>query len=168
MSALVQERPETVTSTWTGVVMHLHFCANASEKMQAPDSLTLIAGQGVDGDRYLRGTGTYSPKPEPGRQVTLFELETLEAIARDHGITLSPHEHRRNVTVRGVPLNHLVGRRFRLGPCLLEATRLSVPCRYLEDLLGRPVFKPMINRSGLNCRILEGGVVRIGDAVTPA
>jgi MOSC domain-containing protein YiiM len=168
MSASVQERPEIVTPGWIGVVTHLHFCANASEKMQAPDRLALIAGQGIEGDRYLRGTGTYSPKPEPGRQVTLFEIETLEAIARDHGIVLAPHEHRRNVTVRGVALNHLVGRRFRLGPCLLEATRLSVPCRYLEDLLGRPVFKPMINRSGLNCRILEGGVVRIGDAVTPA
>lgn len=168
MSASVQERPATVTPAWLGVVMHLHFCADASQPMQAPESLTLIAGKGVEGDRYLRGTGFYSPKPEPGRQVTLFEIETLEAIERDHGITLLPHEHRRNVTVRGVPLNHLVGRRFRLGPCLLEATRLSVPCRYLEDLLGRAVFKPMINRSGLNCRILEGGVVHIGDAITPA
>ncbi|HUZ65245.1 MAG TPA: MOSC domain-containing protein, partial [Acetobacteraceae bacterium] len=72
------------------------------------------------------------------------------------------------VTVRGVPLNHLVGRRFRLGPALLEATRLSVPCRYLEDITGLPVFKPLLNRSGLNCRILEGGAVRVGDAVAPA
>ena len=72
------------------------------------------------------------------------------------------------MTVRGVPLNHLVGRCFRLGAALLEAMRLSVPCRYLEDLLGKPVFKPMLNRSGLNCRILEGGMVRVGDPVRPA
>lgn len=135
--------------------------------MQAEPALTLIAGKGVEGDRYLRGTGTYSPKPEPGRQVTLIETETLEAIARDFGIALAPHEHRRNVTVVGVPLNHLVGRRFRLGPCLLRATRLSVPCRYIEDLLGKPVFKPLVHRAGLNCVILEGGMVRLGDAVEP-
>ncbi len=136
--------------------------------MRAVPSLSLLAGQGIEGDRYLLGAGTYSAKPEPGRQVTLFEAETLEAMARDHGIAFAPHEHRRNVTVRGVPLNHLVGRRFRLGPALLEAMRLSVPCRYLEDLLGKPVFKPMLNRSGLNCRILEGGIVRLGDPVRPA
>jgi MOSC domain-containing protein YiiM len=157
-----------VAPTWIGAITHLHFCAAASEPMHAADSLTLIADKGIEGDRYLLGRGTYSPKPEPGRQVTLFEIETLEAIARDHRIALAPHEHRRNVTVRGVPLNHLVGRRFRVGPVLLEATRLSVPCRYLEDLLDKPVFKPLLNRSGLNCRILEGGVVRLGDPVHPA
>lgn len=136
--------------------------------MRAAPALSLLACQGIEGDRYRLGTGTYSAKPEPGRQVTLFEAETLEAITRDHGIAFAPHEHRRNVTVRGVPLNHLVGRCFRLGPALLEAMRLSVPCRYLEDLLGKPVFKPMLNRSGLNCRILEGGMVRVGDPVRPA
>lgn len=136
--------------------------------MQAEAALTLIAGQGVQGDRYLRGTGTYSPKPEPGRQITLIEAETLEAIARDFGIDLAPHEHRRNVTVAGVPLNHLVGRRFRLGSCLLQATRLSVPCRYIEDLLGKSVFKPLVHRAGLNCVILQGGTVRLGDPVEPA
>jgi MOSC domain-containing protein YiiM len=153
---------------WQGVVLHLHLCAAASEPMQEAPALTLRPGRGIEGDRYLLGTGTYSPKPEPGRQITLFEIETLEALRRDHGLTLAPHEHRRNVTVAGVPLNHLVGRRFRLGPALLEATRLSVPCRYIEDLLGKPVFKPLINRSGLNCRILEGGMLSPGAAVTPA
>jgi MOSC domain-containing protein YiiM len=161
-------QPRRVATGWAGVVEHLHLCAAASEPMQAAQVLRLVAGEGVEGDRYLFGTGTYSPKPEPGRQVTLFEAETLEAIARDHGIAFAPHEHRRNITVRGVPLNHLVGRRFRLGPALLEAMRLSVPCLYLEDLLGKPVFKPMLNRSGLNCRILDGGTVRVGDPVRPA
>jgi MOSC domain-containing protein YiiM len=157
-----------VQPTWRGLIAHLHRCASASAPMEACESLTLIAGEGVSGDRYRLGTGTYSSKPEPGRQITLFELESLEAIARDFLIALAAHEHRRNVTVQGVPLNHLVGRRFRLGPALLEATRLSVPCRYIEDLLGKPVFKPMVHRSGLNCIILEGGVVRIGDPVRPA
>lgn len=153
---------------WVGVVAHLHLCAAAADPMQPREGLHLVAGRGVEGDRYFLGTGTYSPRPEPGRQVTLFEIETLEAIRRDAKLDLAPHEHRRNVTVRGVPLNHLVGRRFRLGPALLEGTRLSVPCRYLEDLLGRAVFKPMLHRAGLNCRILRGGTVRKGDAVRPA
>jgi len=132
--------------------------------------LTLVAGRGVEGDRYMIGNeaGFYSHKPEEGRQVTLFEIETLEALARDKKITMLPEEHRRNVTVEGVPLNHLVGRRFWLGETLLEATRLSTPCRHIEEILGKAVCDPMINRAGLNCRFLQGGVVRLGDAVLPA
>jgi MOSC domain-containing protein YiiM len=65
-------------------------------------------------------------------------------------------------------LNHLVGRRFRLGDTVLEATRLSTPCRHIEEILGRAVFDPLINRSGLNCKIVVGGIVRVGDAVRAA
>lgn len=37
---------------------------------------------------------------------------------------------------------------------------MNVPCLYLETLLGKKVFKPLINRSGLNCRIVLGGTIR--------
>lgn len=135
--------------------------------MCACDSLVLIAGIGVEGDRYAQGTGFYSDKPEPGRQVTLFEEETLEALRRDHGIEFLPTDHRRNITTRAVPLNHLVGSRFRVGEAILEATRLSVPCKHVEEVTGKPVFNALLNRSGLNARILQGGVVRVGDPVVP-
>jgi MOSC domain-containing protein YiiM len=159
-----------VTPTWLGAVAHLHITARAFLPMRMQEAITLVAGRGIEGDRYMLGIeeGFYSAKPEEGRQVTLFEEEALECIRRDHGIELLPEEHRRNVTTRGVPLTHLVGRRFRLGPCLLEATRLSIPCRHIVEILEKPVFDPMINRSGLNCRILEGGVVRLGDVISPA
>jgi MOSC domain-containing protein YiiM len=157
------------TPTWTGLVEHLHITARAFLPMRAQDSIALVAGRGIEGDRYMLGIeqGFYSEKPEEGRQVTLFEAEVLEAIQRDYGVELLPEEHRRNVTTRGVPLNWLVGRRFRIGPCLMEATRLSVPCRHIEEILDKQVFDPMVHRSGLNCRILEGGSVRVGDAVRP-
>jgi MOSC domain-containing protein YiiM len=156
--------------SWTGVVRYLHIAPRAFLPMKSFPQLSLVAGKGIDGDRYRIGkeTGFYSEKPEEGRQITLFEIETLEALARDSKITLLPEEHRRNVTVQGVPLNHLVGRKFWLGEALLEATRLSVPCRHIEEITGKSIFDPLINRSGLNCRILQGGVVRVGDPVRPA
>lgn len=155
--------------TWNGVVTHLHITARAFLPMRAQESIELVAGKGIVGDRYMIGTeqGFYSEKPEEGRQVTLFESEALDAILRDYGIELLPEEHRRNVTTSGVPLNWLVGKRFRIGPCLVEATRLSVPCRHIEQILDKPVFDPMVHRSGLNCRILVGGTVRVGDAIRP-
>ena len=160
----------SVTPTWLGVVAHLHITARAFLPMRAMEAIDLVARRGIAGDRYMLGIeeGFYSTKPEDGRQVTLFEAEALDAIRRDYGIELLPEEHRRNVTTRGVALNHLVGQRFRLGDCLLEATRLSIPCRHIEEILEKPVFDPMVHRSGLNCRILEGGTVRLGDPIRPA
>src|SRR5271165_4960443 len=82
--------------------------------------------RGDEGDRYNLALeiGFYSHKREDGRQITLFEIETLWALRRDHDIELGAEEHRRNVTVEGTPLPHLVGRRFWLGETLLEGTRL--------------------------------------------
>ena len=153
---------------FTGVLLAIHIAPAASAPMLGLDAARLVAGMGIEGDRYATGLGTYSHKPHPDRQVTLIEMETLDALARDHGIDLPPHETRRNLTVAGVPLNHLVGREFRVGEVVLLGGRLNVPCQYLEDLLGKAVFKPLINRSGLNCRIVQGGVVRPGDRIVPA
>jgi len=159
--------PGAVVPAWTGVVRHLHVTARDFLPMRAMPELRLVEGRGIEGDRYMIGReqGFYSHKPEEGRQVTLFEWETLVALKRDANIELGPGEHRRNVTVEGVPLTHLVGRQFWLGETLLEATRLSIPCRHIEDITGKAIFDPLINRSGLNCKILKGGTVRVGDAV---
>ena len=162
--------PPALPLAWRGVVRHLHLTPRAFLPMRSKPELHLVAGRGIEGDRYMIGReeGFYSHKPEEGRQVTLFEWETLVALKRDANIELGPEEHRRNVTVEGVPLNHLVGRKFWLGETLLEATRLSIPCRHIEEITGKAIFDPLINRSGLNCRILPGGVVRLGDSVRNA
>jgi MOSC domain-containing protein YiiM len=162
--------PGAVVPAWTGVVRYLHITPRAFLPMRAMPELRLIEGKGIEGDRYMIGReeGFYSHKPEQGRQVTLFEFETLVALKRDANIELGPEEHRRNITTQGVPLTHLVGRQFWLGETLLEATRLSIPCRHIEQITGKAIFDPLINRSGLNCRILKGGTVRVGDAVRNA
>ncbi len=141
---------------WQGTLLHIHTCPEARAPMQGQAMARLIAGIGIEGDRYALATGTYSPFPDI-REVTLIEEEALEALARDHQTMLAPHEHRRNLTTRGVPLNHLVGRRFRLGGALLEGGRLNTPCRYLDMITGKSVCDLLTHRSGLNARILEVG-----------
>jgi len=153
--------------SWKGELLHIHIAARGSEPMRALAEARLVPGVGIEGDRYATRTGTYSDRHNVDREVTLIEFETLEALARDHGIELPPHEHRRNLTIRGVPLNHLVGHSFKVGECVLHGERLNVPCLYLEDLLGKKVFKPLVNRSGLNCRIEKGGTIRPGAAIEP-
>ena len=156
-----------MTLTWQGLLVAIHVTDAPSLPMRSLTRATLVAGKGIPGDRYAERTGTYSARHHIDRQVTLIEEEALDALARDHGVSLAPHEHRRNLTTRGVPLNHLVGRYFRIGECVLYGGRLNVPCRYLEELLGKKVFKPLINRSGLNARVIAGGTLRPGDAIAP-
>jgi len=151
------------STTQSGVVVALHICPRSFLPMKSQSSLSLIAEVGIQGDRYATNAGFYSDRPEPGRQITLFEEETLEAIKRDHDMVLTAADHRRNITTRGVALNHLVKRRFRLGETVLEGTRLSTPCRHIEQILGKDVFSLFLNRCGLHARIIAGGVLRVGD-----
>ena len=155
------------TVLWEGILESIHVAAGASAPMHSVAEAALVAGIGIPGDRYAERCGTYSPRHHIDRQITLIEQETLEALARDHGVALAPHEHRRNLTTRGVALNHLVGHYFAVGECVLYGGRLNVPCRYLEELLGKKVFKPLINRSGLNARVIVGGTLRTGDVILP-
>lgn len=156
------------THIWSGVVEGLHVVPRSFLPMRTKDSLHFVKDQGIVGDRYSAGEGFYSDRPEEGRQVTLFEVETLEALWRDHGVRLLPEDHRRNITTRGVPLNHLVGRRFTVGGVMLEGTRLSTPCRHIEQITGKEIFTLLLNRSGLHARIIEPGEAFTGDTVRPA
>jgi hypothetical protein len=152
---------------WRGKVLQIHTAPSARAPMETRETALLIAGYGIEGDRYSAGTGTYSKIPDI-REVTLIEVETLIALRRDHGIDLSAHEHRRNLTTEGVPLNHLVGRQFWVGSVLLEGGRLNTPCKYLDLITGKAVCDLLIHRSGLNCRIVQGGDIKPGDTIRAA
>jgi len=151
---------------WRGTLLSIHTAAEGRAAMVPQDAARLIAGQGIEGDRYATGRGHYSAFPDI-REVTLIETETLTALRRDHQIDLLPQEHRRNLTTENVPLNHLVGRQFRVGAVVLEGGRLNTPCRYLELVTGKTVNDLLIHRSGLNCRIIESGEIRVGDTIGP-
>ena len=150
---------------WQGTLLNIHTAPEGGAPMVSHDQAELTAGEGIAGDRYQIGNGKYSPFPDI-REVTLIEIETLIALKRDHDIELSVDEHRRNLTTENVPLNHLVGRQFRVGEVVLEGGRLNIPCRYLELLTGKTVFNPLENRSGLNCRIIKSGTIHLGDEIT--
>ena len=148
-----------------GILLAIHTCPNAGEPMRTHRDIQVVEGVGLEGDRYASRTGTYSKKHGPDREITLIESEALEAVARESGIALFPHEARRNLVTRGVRLNDLVGRGFRVGPVELEGVRLCTPCGYLEQVTGKAVRAPLEERGGLRARIVKGGTLRVGDAI---
>lgn len=149
---------------WQGKLLEIHLTEAGRQPMRSQTTANLIAGQGIEGDRYALGTGHHSEFPDI-REVTLIEIETIEALLRDHDITLATDEHRRNLTTRDVPLNHLVGKRLRVGDTVLEGGRLNTPCRYLDLVTGKTVCDLLEHRSGLNCRIITGGTIHVGDRI---
>ncbi len=152
-------------ATSAGRVESIHIAPAAGAAVQSLETVTAIEGVGLAGDRYASGTGNYSGNREVGRHLTLIEAEVLDDLRRA-GMDLAPGESRRNVTTRGVGLNDLIGRRFRIGEVECVGTRLCEPCTYLEGLVGKPVVPPLVHRGGLRADIVVGGRFAIGDAIT--
>ena len=150
----------------SGKVVSLFIVDRSAEPMKKVDQLAALAGRGIEGDRYLLGTGTYSKKPEPGRQVTLIQSEVL-TLLNEINITVKPEESRRNVLTEGIEINDLIGKEFLVGTVRLRAHRLTRPCKYLENLLGQPgLYKELWDHGGISCEILTDGVIEEGDIIT--
>ena len=126
--------------------------------MRAVDSAEAAAGKGLRGDRYGSGSGK--------RGITLIQAEHLPVIAALAGLaTVDPATLRRNLVVSGLPLIALKGRRFRIGDVLCEGTASCDPCSRMELALGAGGYNAMRGHGGLCARILQGGTLRVGDAV---
>jgi MOSC domain-containing protein YiiM len=149
-----------------GEVVSIFVAANAATPMEPRQQVAAIAGRGIEGDRYFTGTGQWSNHEGQGREITLIEIEAIEALAREKNIEIAPAATRRNVITRGVPLNHLVGREFQVGDARLVGIRLCEPCAYLEGLTTKGVLVGLIHRGGLRANILTSGTIRAGDLVT--
>ena len=150
-----------------GSVTGLYIAAASGAPMERLARAEVVAGRGIPGDRYFDGRGYYSHvRPLTGRRLTLIEGEALEALARETGIVLGPHECRRNLVTRGIRLEYLIGRRFRVGAIECYGERLCPPCGYLEKLTGlKGVNRGLTDRGGIRAEILLDGEIAIGDVV---
>lgn len=150
---------------WKGEVVSIHVAPSAEEPTRRVNEARASVGKGLEGDRYFNKTGTYSNQPDPGRELTLIEIEAIEALKRDNGVELKAGEARRNIVTRGVPLNHLVGKEFKVGDVLLRGIRLCEPCSHLEGLTQKGVLTGLVHRGGLRAQILADGIIRVGDTI---
>jgi MOSC domain-containing protein YiiM len=150
---------------WRGTVVSIHVTSGSQARMNSAAKVHAIAGKGLEGDRYFSRTGSFSQEPGLGREITLIEVEALEALKRDYGIELPPADSRRNIVTRGVPLNHLVGEKFKIGEVKLRGIRLCDPCYHLEKLTAKGVMRGLVHRGGLRADILTDGVICVKDNV---
>lgn len=124
-----------------------------SEALEPVESVSAVAGKGLVGDRH------YTDSPAPGNALTLIEAEVLE----DAGLTGA--QSRRQVMVRGVRLNDLIGKRFRVGDVECFGVEICEPCRHLQQMTRPGIIKDLIHRGGLNADIVSGGTISVGAPV---
>lgn len=125
-----------------------------TEALAPVDSVRAEAGNGLAGDRMYRAGGQ-----RRGGALTLIEAEVLEEVG------LTGPESRRQVVTRGVRLNDLVGKRFRVGDVECLGVELCEPCLHLQALTRPGIISDLLHRGGLNADILTDGTIAVGDPV---
>jgi MOSC domain-containing protein YiiM len=154
-----------------GIVIEIYIADTARAPMRLLDEVAAIPDRGLEGDRYHQAAGSFSHWPGSGRALTLIAAEDLHAARAEFDIDLSSGRHRRNLVTRGIDLRTLNGKGFRIGgPAgpLLRGTREAAPCDHLARLLNDSrIMEALKGRGGLRAEILEPGMIRAGDDITP-
>jgi MOSC domain-containing protein YiiM len=139
----------------SGVVEGITLVLDRAGEIRTVDAVEAVEGRGLDGDCHSN--------------LTLIAAEALEGLESDTGISLQGCDTRRNVLTRGIDLNALVGKRFRVGGVEAEGVELAEPCTKLRRLTGEPgVLRGLVHRGGLRADVVRGGRIAIGDAVEPS
>jgi len=138
--------------------IHVHPAGPRDAAMVELDEAVLETGTGIVGDRYA-GLGI------PGTHITFIAAEGIEGMVARTGIPLTAAESRRNVLTRGVDVNALVGRRFRVGEAICLGVKPCTPCDHLESVTRPGVRSGLSGAGGLRADVLVGAVIRAGDAI---
>ena len=132
----------------------IHLGAPKTVELETVESVRALAGKGLEGDRHYHPEGA-----APGQALTLVEEESVLDVG------LPPGGTRRQLTVRGVRLNDLVGKRFRVGGVECYGVELCEPCLHLQELTRPGIIKDLVHRAGINADILTDGTISVGDEI---
>jgi hypothetical protein len=124
------------------------------------ESIDLVAGRGIPGDRFFDWKESYKG------QIAFIDQEVIDEIRRHAGNQELPASaFRRNVVISGVDLNSLIGTTFSIQGIRFEGTEECRPCYWMDEACGKPGTEEIMKgRGGLRCRILDSGTLTRGPA----
>ena len=146
-------------------VEYIYISPEAGKVQQSCQKIELVAGHGITGDR------NYGLSKWPGQNLTLIEIEEVERFIYEQNRENDLSITRRNILTRGVRLNELVGKEFKIGNVELRGVELCEPCRSLgaalesSTLPSKLVIERFLHRGGLRVDVLTSGVIEIGQEV---
>ena len=148
-----------------GKVEGIYIAPARGEPTVLVEQVHVLPGMGIEGDRYFNQPELSGIHSKPGRELTLIEIEAIDAIYQEDGIQISPDQTRRNIVTRGVSLNDLVGCVFNIGTIQLRGLRLCEPCNYLANRTDPRILHSMAHRGGLRAEIISEGIIHLNDII---
>ncbi len=146
-----------MTTNQEGRILSLHICVGHLEPMKDADSVDMITGFGIEGDRHA----SEHPSRKP-RQVLLMDKETLDFFGLEQG------QIRENITTSGIDLASLpTGQQLSLGDdVVLQITGDCEPCTFIDGI--RDGLRAEIEgKRGMLAYVTNGGSLKVGDVVKP-
>ena len=120
----------------------------------------LEKGKGIVNDRY------YENFKEKKEQVTLINLEEINAFNNQVNQNIEPKDFRRNIIVSGVDLNQLINKQIKINNITLKIHEICQPCKYLQDQLKiESLVKILVNKSGVRAEIITSGMLSVGSKI---
>lgn len=120
------------------------------------DKILCIAGRGVHGDRF------FDYKKDYKGQITFFSMEVFENVCRKLNVVGKvPSAVRRNVLLRGIDLNLLIGATFKLQGITFAGTEECRPCHWMDEALAPGAEQFLKGHGGLRARILSDGHLKL-------
>lgn len=163
-----------------GNVMAVGKCEKHEFSKSTTESITLIQGEGVEGDAHRgvtvkhRSRVAVDPTQANLRQVHLIHFELIEEL-REKGFKVSPATMGENITTRGIDLLSLPrGTKLKIGSeAVIEVTGLRNPCVQLDHyqkgllkaVLGRDAEGNLIRKTGVMGIVEAGGIINLEDLI---
>ena len=141
-------------------VLKLGISSKNNKEIKEVVSIEVLVNKGVIGDRHFKDFN------DPYCQLSLIESENIDYYNLKYGLNIPYVNFRRNIVTKGIRLNELVGKKFKIGSVELEGVDLCRPCRHLTEVLNQDnILKEFIRKGGLRCQILSSSTIQIGDKI---
>ncbi len=140
-----------------GEVVSIHYVTEDGRRATKVDAIEIKTDFGIPGD--------YRSGGNKRRQLTLIEQEALDEAARILGRTVPEGASRRQIVIRGLDLNTLIGHRIKIGDIVLSVERYCAPCQRMNDELGPGGRDALRWKAGVTCTVIKGGMLRVGEQV---
>jgi len=141
-------------------IIKIRITKNNNKKINEVNSIDLIAGKGVIGDRHFKDYN------DPYNHLSIIESKNIDEYNKKYNLNIPYLDFRRNIITRGIELNNLIDKKIIIKKIQLDVINLCRPCRHLSEKLGENnIIKEFLRKGGIKCEILNDGKISTGDQI---
>ena len=142
-------------------IIKIGITENNNKKINEVNSIDLVAGKGVIGDRHFKDYNN------PYNHLSIIESENIDEYNKKYNLNIPYLDFRRNIVTKGIRLNNLINKKIIIGEVQLDVIDLCRPCRHLSEKLNKNnIIKEFLRKGGIRCEILNDGKISITDQMT--